>query len=86
MNEINKTEGTAQKVKQLLDQRGLKYSWFATQLGVTSHTISRYLSGKSAIPKSKHQRIADILAVTPAEIFDDNIYQSNTKIKGGNEL
>jgi len=82
MNEINKTEGTAQKVKQLLDQRGLKYSWFASQLGVTNHTVSRYLAGKSAIPRTKHQRIAAILDLSVAEIFGDNIYQSGTEKKG----
>ena len=51
------------KLKNVLDDQGRKFKWFAEQIGVDTSTITRYMSGDTEIPKTKHKLIAKTLNV-----------------------
>lgn len=44
------------------------HTWFATQVGITRPSLSRYMRGKQTLPYVVFARMADVLGVEPGEL------------------
>lgn len=59
------------KLKSLLDEKGIKQKWLADQMGLSVSSISNYVKGKRKLSKSKAIAIASVLNVELKEVQDE---------------
>ena len=57
------------KLKVILDQRGIKYGWLAEQVGVRRNTITDLMKGQTP-SLSLAYRIADCLGLSVYDIWE----------------
>lgn len=57
------------KLKEILDERGIKYSWLAEQVGITKSTMSNLLNNRHQTNIDIALKIALILDLTIEDIF-----------------
>lgn len=57
------------KLKTILDDRGIKQTWLAEKVGVNKSTISNIINNRYATTIDLAFRIADILNLELTEIF-----------------
>lgn len=56
------------QVKSILDSKGIKYIWFAEQLGVGKSLVTQWFNNGIEIPEKHHIRIAEILEIPLNEL------------------
>ena len=59
------------KLKQILNEKGIKQNWIADQMGLSVASISNFTSGRRRLPKSKAIAIASILNVELKDVQDE---------------
>jgi DNA-binding XRE family transcriptional regulator len=59
------------RLVSLLNQRGIRHTWMAGQLGVSKWTFHRVETGKQPAPTNWYVRAASILGVSVDEILPD---------------
>lgn len=59
----------AEKLREMIDERGLKQKFIAEKVGISETALSAMLSGKQKIDVETFLAIADVLRMTPDEIF-----------------
>jgi plasmid maintenance system antidote protein VapI len=64
------TTMTKTKFRAFLDERGIRYSWLADQLGVSRPHLSYILDGQRPVTDAMAARLADIYGV-PASTFQE---------------
>lgn len=58
------TSFSGTKIKQVLTDQGRRQDWLATQVGVATSTVSRWISGELAIRKDHAEQVAELLGVS----------------------
>ncbi len=61
MNETTHFTGT--KIKAILTAQGRRQDWLASQVGVATSTVSRWMSGELPIRKEHAEKVASALGV-----------------------
>lgn len=56
-------------LRTLFDERGLRQDFVAEKLGVSEAAISKWVNGRSQLPMTRVQPLADILHVTAEMIL-----------------
>jgi transcriptional regulator with XRE-family HTH domain len=56
------------RLRRLIDARGLRYSWVARRAGVSPALLSMVMSGRRRMTDALAERLADVLAV-PVEVL-----------------
>ena len=65
------------RLKEILDKKGIKQIWLADKVGVNKSTISNIINSRYATTIELGFKIAEVLDVE----FDDIFYYENTNIK-----
>lgn len=50
-------ESVASKLKNYLDENGIMLSWFSKKIGISTGSLSKFLSGKGKLPKKCWEEI-----------------------------
>ena len=58
------------RVKEVIDQRGVKQNWLASQVDITNNAMSAICSNKSQPRLETLFKIAEVLQVDPCELLD----------------
>jgi plasmid maintenance system antidote protein VapI len=66
------------RIKEILDEQGRKQTWLAKQLitmkspgGVSPQHLTLIINGKVSMTVIRANQIADILGVTPRELYEE---------------
>lgn len=57
------------RLKEILDERGLKQNWLAERAGVTKQTMSNLINNRFSVSLESAMRIAKALDLTIEDIF-----------------
>ena len=49
--------------KELIDSRGIKYSFIANKLGVSPAFVTMFLKGDKKLPKQREEMLKDVLGL-----------------------
>lgn len=60
------------KIKEILDKKGIKQTWLAEQLGKSFNMVNAYVHNRRQPPMEVLYKIADILDVSIKELLIDN--------------
>ncbi len=63
------------RARTLIDERGLRYEWVATQLTLSKDRFAHILDGRRPVPKPETQfyaKLAELLHVTPSEVCESD--------------
>lgn len=63
MEVIENEKTPAEKLKDYINNRGIKYTWLAEQMGFTPAWLTQVLSGKRSLTESNKKQIEDILQI-----------------------
>lgn len=61
--------GVKNRLKEILEQKGIKQSWLANQVGLTTPTMSNLINNRHQTNIDIAFKIADILQVDITDIF-----------------
>jgi predicted transcriptional regulator len=50
-------DSVANKLKNYLDDNGIRLSWFAEKIGISVGTLSKFLKGKGKLPKKCWKKV-----------------------------
>lgn len=50
-------ESVAEKLKNYLEDNGIRLSWFAEKIGISVGTLSKFLKGKGKLPKKSWKKV-----------------------------
>ncbi|MCC8037179.1 MAG: helix-turn-helix transcriptional regulator [Bacteroidales bacterium] len=67
------------RIKEVLDERGIKQTWLAEKLGKTYRAVNLYTNNEVQPPIPVLYKIADLLAVSPSELLCDPIIEGKRK-------
>lgn len=59
------------RIREILDQKGMKAKDLADKLGTSQQYVSRILRGETSVSITRLKEIADILGVSLLELFSD---------------
>lgn len=57
------------KIKERLEEKGIKQGWIAKQIGISKTTLSKYVNGNRKIKYETAVKIAELLDCKPDDIF-----------------
>ena len=60
------------KIKEILDKKGIKQTWLAEQLGKSFNMVNAYVHNRRQPPMEVLYKIADILDVSIKDLLIDN--------------
>lgn len=60
------------KIKEILDKKGIKQTWLADQLGKSFNMVNAYVHNRRQPPMEVLYKIADILDVSIKDLLIDN--------------
>jgi len=60
------------RIKEVLDKRGIKQTWLAEQLGKSFNTVNAYAQNRSQPPMDVLYKIAEILDISVKDLLIDN--------------
>jgi len=60
------------RIKEILDERGIKQTWLAEQLGKSFNMVNAYAQNRHQPPMDVLYKIADILQVSVKDLLVDN--------------
>lgn len=60
------------RIKEVLDERGIKQTWLADQLGKSYNMVNSYASNKRQPSVEVLYQIADILGINVKDLLIDN--------------
>lgn len=60
------------KIKEILDKKGIKQTWLAEQLGKSFNMVNAYVHNRRQPPLDVLYKIADILDVSIKDLLIDN--------------
>lgn len=69
------------RIREILDQKGMKAKDLADKLGTSQQYVSRILRGETSVSITRLKEIADILGVSLLELFSD--YKSSVTVEPG---
>ena len=69
------------RIREILDQKGMKAKDLADKLGTSQQYVSRILRGETSVSITRLKEIADILGVSLLELFSD--YKSSVAVEPG---
>ena len=69
------------RIRELLDQKGMKAKDIADKLGTSQQYVSRILRGETSVSITRLKEIADILGVSLLELFSD--YKTTVTVEPG---
>ena len=69
------------RIREILDQKGLKAKDLADKLGTSQQYVSRILRGETSVSITRLKEIADILGVSLLELFSD--YKATVTVEPG---
>jgi DNA-binding transcriptional regulator YdaS (Cro superfamily) len=50
-------DSVAVKIRKFLDDNGVKMSWFAESIGISTSALSRYIKGQGPLPKKCWKKV-----------------------------
>ena len=62
------------RLKEILDERGIKQNWLAEQVGITKQTMSNLIKNRFTTSMDIAFRIAKVLNMELTDIFYDEEY------------
>lgn len=78
MNHTTRYTGT--KMGKLLRSRGIRFDWFAAQVGVSKAAVTRWINGDRTIGRAHAERAAEVLDVPFDLLFESPIGDTNEPI------
>ena len=63
----------ARRLFLVLNERGTRYDWFATRLGISKSNLSHIKAGDTPFPRRLRARAAELLGVPESMLFDDDV-------------
>ena len=69
------------RIREILDQKGMKAKDLADKLGTSQQYVSRILRGETSVSITRLKEIAEILGVSLLELFSD--YKSSVAVESG---
>jgi transcriptional regulator with XRE-family HTH domain len=76
MNDTTRYTGT--KMGKLLLSRGIRFDWFAAQVGVSKAAVTRWANGSRTIGHAHAERAAEVLSVPFDLLFELPIGEETT--------
>lgn len=67
------------RIKEVLDEKGIKQTWLAVQLGKSYNMVNAYAQNRQQPRIEVLYEIADILGVSVKELLTDNVIKKNKK-------
>lgn len=67
------------RIKEVLDEKGIKQTWLAERLGKTYRSVNLYVSNQVQPPISVLFDVARLLNVAPSELIRDNALDKETQ-------
>jgi len=58
----------AEKLKKIIDERGIKYTFIAKKTGIPSNCLSRTLLGKRRLPADEMISICNVIGIDMKDI------------------
>jgi transcriptional regulator with XRE-family HTH domain len=65
------------RIKSVLDQKGIKQKWLAEKLGKSNNIVNGYVQNRSQPSLEVLYRIADILEVKPSSLLIEGKEKNN---------
>ena len=62
--------GIKNRLKEIIDERGLKQTWLAKQIGIDRSTLSSVVANKKSTNLETAMRIAKVLGLRMEDIFE----------------
>lgn len=58
-------------IREMLDARGIKYSWVADRLGISPSLMTRVMQGKAHLTPERRRRLAELLQI-PEDLLSED--------------
>ena len=73
---FEKTQGSMNRIKIVLDEKGIKQTWLANQIGKSFNTVNGYVQNRQQPRMEILFQIARILEVDPKDLIDTKNYKT----------
>jgi transcriptional regulator with XRE-family HTH domain len=64
------------RIKEVLEEKGIKQTWLAEQLGKSFNMTNAYVQNRRQPPMDVLYKIADVLQVSVKDLLVDNIMEN----------
>ena len=61
------------RIKEIIDEKGIKQTWLAAQLGKSFNMVNAYAQNRRQPPLEVLYRIADILDVSVKDLLEEKV-------------
>lgn len=75
---FGKTHGSMNRIKIVLDEKGIKQTWLANQIGKSFNTVNGYVQNRKQPRMEILFQIAKILEVNPKDLIDTKNFKTET--------
>ena len=65
------------RIKSVLDQKGIKQKWLAEKLGKSNNIVNGYVKNRSQPSLEVLYKIAEILQVKPSSLLNEEMKKNN---------
>jgi putative transcriptional regulator len=65
------------RIKSVLDQKGIKQKWLAEKLGKSNNIVNGYVKNRSQPSLEVLYKIAEILQVKPSSLLNEEMEKNN---------
>lgn len=65
------------RIKSVLDQKGIKQKWLAEKLGKSNNIVNGYVKNRSQPSLEVLYKIAEILQVKPSSLLNEELEKNN---------
>ena len=73
---FGKTHGSMNRIKIVLDEKGIKQTWLANQIGKSFNTVNGYVQNRQQPRMEILFQIARILDVDPKDLIDSQNFKT----------
>lgn len=77
---FEETQGSMNRIKIVLDEKGIKQTWLANQIGKSFNTVNGYVQNRQQPRMETLFQIAKILEVNPKDLIDTKNFKSEATV------